>query len=210
MWYKLKRATMRVNGTEKQIRPTWRIPSAYQEVEWIWNSWTEFIDTGFYPDSNTTVQMKFIYSQYAGWTIFWYGLSEADMFRFFRADNTTYLDYGSGQRGNRISWTYITSTTDIYECEFWNRYVKDIPTDTVKFSSSVVSFARKSYTARIFGDINDIINLYYCKVYDNWTLVRDFVPCYRKSDWEIWVYDIVNSQFYTNSWTGTFTKWADV
>ena len=53
-------------------------------------------------------------------------------------------------------------------------------------------------------------DLSYCKIYENWTLIRDFVPCYRKSDNVIWLYDLVNNQFYTNSWSWTFTKWPDV
>ena len=52
--------------------------------------------------------------------------------------------------------------------------------------------------------------MWYFQIYDNWVLVRDLVPCYRKSDSVIGLYDLVNNQFYTNSWTGTFTKWADV
>ena len=51
--------------------------------------------------------------------------------------------------------------------------------------------------------------LYSCKIYDNNTLVRDFVPCYRKSDNVIWMYDLVNNQFYTNSWSWTFAKWPN-
>lgn len=38
------------------------------------------------------------------------------------------------------------------------------------------------------------------------TLVRHFIPCYRNSDNEIGLYDIVNNQFYTNAGTGTFLK----
>lgn len=52
--------------------------------------------------------------------------------------------------------------------------------------------------------------LYSCKVTVGWTLVRNFIPCYRKSDTVVWLYDLVNNQFYTNSWTWTFTKWPDV
>jgi hypothetical protein len=39
---------------------------------------------------------------------------------------------------------------------------------------------------------------------------RDMIPCYRIADWEIWMYDVVNGVFYTNSWSWTFTKWPDV
>ena len=41
---------------------------------------------------------------------------------------------------------------------------------------------------------------------ENDKLVRHFVPCYRNSDDEIGLYDLVNSVFYTNEGTVTFKK----
>lgn len=38
----------------------------------------------------------------------------------------------------------------------------------------------------------------------------NLVPCYRKSDGEIGMYDLVNGVFYTNSGSGTFIKGDDV
>ena len=185
----------------------------YQKVEWILNSWTQRIDTGLYPSSNMMVQMKFIYTKHWWNNLFWFNESETNSFRFFRASDTTYLDYGSWSWYNRIQWTYLTSNTAIYEVEFWNRYVKDIPTNTTKFSSSAVSFWNKNTRAYIFWNKDtdtDFMKLYYCKVYISWTLMRDFVPCYRKSDWIIWMYDVLNKQFYTNAWSWVFTKWPNV
>lgn len=45
---------------------------------------------------------------------------------------------------------------------------------------------------------------------ENGELLRNFVPCYRKSDGEIGMYDLVNGVFYTNSGSGTFIKGEDV
>ena len=42
------------------------------------------------------------------------------------------------------------------------------------------------------------------------TAIRNFVPCYRKSDGVIGLYDTVGGVFYTNKGTGSFTKGADV
>lgn len=39
-------------------------------------------------------------------------------------------------------------------------------------------------------------------------LSANFIPCYRKSDSEIGMYDTVSKTFYTNAGTGTFTKGA--
>lgn len=50
----------------------------------------------------------------------------------------------------------------------------------------------------------------YFQIYDNGVLVNDLVPCYRKSDGVIGMYDLVQRAFRTNVGTGTFTKGADV
>ena len=75
----------------------------------------------------------------------------------------------------------------------------------------------ESYNMYLFGWNNywsarDLSSgaIYYFKIYESWTLVRDFVPCYRKSDSVIWLYDLVNKQFYTNAGSWTFTKWPNV
>ena len=47
--------------------------------------------------------------------------------------------------------------------------------------------------------------IYYLKIYDNDILVRDFVPCYRNSDNEAGLYDLVNNVFYANDATGSFS-----
>lgn len=45
---------------------------------------------------------------------------------------------------------------------------------------------------------------YYCKIWDNDVLVRNFYPAKRKSDGAIGMYDIVNDKLYTNAGTGEF------
>ena len=44
----------------------------------------------------------------------------------------------------------------------------------------------------------------YCKIYNSDVLVRNFIPCYRKSDSVAGMYDTVNGVFYTNQGTGSF------
>ena len=54
------------------------------------------------------------------------------------------------------------------------------------------------------------MRLYYLKMYSDGDLVRDYVPCYRKSDSVIGLYDLVSKTFYTNQGSGTFTKGGDI
>ena len=48
------------------------------------------------------------------------------------------------------------------------------------------------------------MRLYAFKLYDNGVLVRNYVPCYRKSDNVVGLYDTVNNKFYINKGSGTF------
>lgn len=59
--------------------------------------------------------------------------------------------------------------------------------------------------------INKSTNSFIGKIYSvllerDGTIVADLVPCYRKADGEIGMYDIVSNTFFTNVGTGTFTK----
>lgn len=50
-----------------------------------------------------------------------------------------------------------------------------------------------------------IAKLYSCKMYNNSTIVRDFIPAKRISDGKCGLWDKVNKVFYKNAGTGTFT-----
>ena len=52
--------------------------------------------------------------------------------------------------------------------------------------------------------------IYHNKIAISGSIIRYFVPCYRKSDSVIGMYDLVNNQFYINAGTGTFTKGANI
>lgn len=42
--------------------------------------------------------------------------------------------------------------------------------------------------------------MYYCKIYnDNGELVRDYIPCIRRSDLKAGLYDLVTCEFYTSN-----------
>ena len=51
---------------------------------------------------------------------------------------------------------------------------------------------------------------YYLQMRLDGVLVRDYIPCYRKSDGEIGMYDFVSNRFFTNAGSGTFEKGNDV
>lgn len=54
------------------------------------------------------------------------------------------------------------------------------------------------------------LKLYSFSIYEKGKQVAYFVPCYRKEDGVIGLYNTVDKQFYTNGGTGTFNKGNDV
>lgn len=199
-----------------------RLPSEYQEVEYIGSSWTQWIDTWVVPTSNTKVSLKtmvtwFTSAQDGGIYWVWYNHNTNWRFglRYGNWDWYYFWYWGNNWYNYRVN-VWLNTIADIENyVSSWTAY--NIVNWTTK-SYSWASFTQYTWSMYIFrrnnGSSSDTwmanLRIYYFKVYESWTLVRDFVPCYRKSDSVIGLYDLVNNQFYTNSWSGIFSKWSDV
>lgn len=188
--------------------------SKYQEVEYVEGSgnsttWT-YIDTWFKPNNNTKYVVDFLSVGQGAAPIWcynnpsWWGLlinTNGGTYNTWIHYWTQYADV-SITCGNRVKITL--DGNKVYEG------------DTLKYTLSAQTF-QMNINAWLFcwnrngTQSNNLwTRIRSAKIYDDGTLVRDFMPCYRKSDNVIGMYDLVNDQFYTNAWTWTFTKWPDV
>ena len=103
--------------------------------------------------------------------------------------------------------------------ELQNYYGKDIDVDGTQ-STYTYSPTGNNVTIPIYlfaRNVNNVptglaeLKMYYFKAYDEYgNIALDLIPCYRKSDNEIGMYDTVNQTFLTNQGTGTFVKGGDV
>ena len=197
-----------------------RLPSEYQEVEYIESSGTQYIDSWWTPSSNYARVVTQIEPTLSGqqWEVF-YGMTNWSNHYSLHTNKDTlkwYINVWSN--GNIItdiafsSWTKVNTE---FEANNW-AYSVNVNSTTYSwtYSWTVVQSTRNMYIFA-YNENGSItwkpsMKLYSFKVYSaTSTLVRDFVPCYRKSDSVIWLYDLVNDQFYTNAWSGTFTKGTD-
>jgi len=190
---------------EKQIYPTSRLPSDYQEVEYIQSSgnWT---NTWQFIKPNVTVAHRIKIKFWRQWS----GTSSDN-------EREVYATYGwtSNQQFwfSPYSWAFITNgvTATRTPSTYSNPWTYEA-TVTWYVANSRPPFLFWQNEWDSYARWNITMKLYYFQVYQTSddTLIRDFVPCYRKSDSVIWLYDIVNDTFYTNQWSWTFTKWPDV
>lgn len=197
-----------------------RLPSAYQEVEWIKSTGTQWIDTGIIPNNQITVQFKVMNLNITGNVILGYWKNrDEDSLRLFNANNHLYFDtiQGSGYNA-RLYASSAWPVNVIVEFEAGNtkggyQYIKDLQTDTIIRQKQGQAYAVGIDTIKLnYYDDSKISQnqWYYVKLIDNGQLLLDLVPCYRKSDGEIGMYDLVSKAFLTNQGTGNFLKGADV
>ena len=191
-------------------------PSEYQKVEYIQSSWTQRIDSWITLSNNLWFNVDFMELDAINWN--WHCVL-GGRYRAWQEEVciNTYYYYSNWifAFGTQNVNPYITPNTR-QQCSMKNRLFTACNWNTNTFNSGTFRswlplyiFAMRDISGSSISDYSNA-RLYNLKLYDGDTLVRDFVPCYRKSDNVIWLYDLVNYQFYTNSWTWTFTKWPDV
>ena len=184
----------------------WKIGD-YQEVEYIQSSWDwrstwQRIDTLLSIKNWESLKVE-IDLHYLNNTSL-----ERDIFAYYVDSTNDYILWFKwwffGILNSSTNWTLPTTRTpNTYST---NTRYKVIAEWTTKNSSRSPFLFSSNWTNDNSWDRDISAKLYYCKVRQNNVLVRDFIPCYRKVDWVIGLWDKVNKQFYTNSWIWTFIK----
>ena len=192
------------------------LPWAYQKVERIWwTNWSDsnpqvYIDTWVTTSNNIWAYTEMLHTATRD-NVQWFTNTLPN--NTVRRWLTTYPSWKWCPQWETWRQTNIAhNINQFYDIKLnWNNNKKcDIDWTTI-YNCTNTTFSSNN-TIRIW----DIAYNWYwwkCKFFkiSDWTtLVRDLVPCYRKSDSVIWMYDKVNKQFYTNAGTWTFTKWPNV
>lgn len=174
------------------------------------SSSTQFIDTGFAPKPTTRVYMQFRIVENVNQMGF-FGTYGDLVYLTYRNGSGKYAFSYQNDAGNSISTGVTVNTTADHIIDF-NGKDKTYKIDNSSFSLSSYT-ATKDGTKSIFlyayhtatdtagGKI--AMKLYNCKIYDNGTLVRDFIPVLNGS-LVACLYDKKNNQYYTNAGTGAF------
>lgn len=176
----------------------------YQQVEYIANPNKGYINTGLYASSNTKVECCVKFSE-ASRSQAIFGCRTADdstknSFVVWGLDSNTFRN-DFIDTNNTVSGITVNTST-VYNI------TKQAGTLTVNNKSSATitgALTNNSTTLYIFNvhQPNPSANqyftgqLYYFKVYNSNTLMRDFIPVKRVSDSKYGLFDLVNRVFYT-------------
>ena len=189
------------------------LPSGYKRLEYIQSSGTQYIDSGvFVKSENLKIDLTFMYTASAGnsslygaetsgrnWPIVPYGMTS-----FYVGLSGPSLSVSTSIN---IKYNMIAHANNGALSVFLNGSISTASySGTLCKTLSIFLFANN-----INGTAKQLVSarFYLLKIYDNDTLVRDFIPCQTTAG-EIGLWDDVNSVFYGNAGTGTFTAGPEI
>ena len=199
------------------MKPPSRLPSEYQEVQYISTDNNSYIDTNFTITTglkfNLDILLSTVNEQYIFGAVY---LGSPVLRSHLACFNNGGYQFGLGAREDL--WTnYFPTDNTRYKIEAstisGDNYIK---INNVLYVSGTYSYSfnMRCYLGATYGlDMNKKFrgNIYSCQMYDeNEVLIRDFVPCYRKNDNKSGMYDLVNDVFYTSATSTDFDVGPDV
>lgn len=189
-------------------KPTVTLPEGYTQLEYIESTGTQYIDTGFKPDSNTRVVMSFQFSSAPSTWACVFGsadVAQNNVNSFAVWHNASTFSY---QYATKLSASFSNAITAVdkhsVDC---NSSTATIDNETVTINGGTFSGSYNMYLSCVNygGEALHFASekIYFCQIYDNGTLIRNFIPA-KNSGGIYGLYDTVNSEFYTNAGSGTF------
>ena len=197
------------------------LPEEYQEVEYIQsNSIYSYIITDYYPNDKTEYYIKIRQGNAATGDYYPTAFSAGELFELYKIGYYVWYQqkgnslnsstaYGTNRglleiSSNGRSWTIINpgERTTTYTVPAYNTF------QTVK---PLIIMGRE-----VDGEIRDnkvgdpYPKLYRLTLYENNIIVHNYIPCYRKSDNEVGLYDIITNTFLTKSGTGSFVAGPNI
>lgn len=188
-----------------------QLPSEYQRVEYIESGGKQYIDTGVIVSQHEhpamEAEMLNPVNQYA--LVGAYDPGSAYQMGF---SNRSTITMNAGFA--------TAATTSVEPSKKHKLYLSNgiQKVDDVVINNFNTRGSLTSASLRLFGRYssdnkyiaNYAVRIYYWKFWGNGTLLHYFVPCYRKVDGEIGMYDLISSKFFSNNGTGLFVKGADI
>lgn len=202
-------------NTPKSATPL--IPDEYQQVEYIESTGTQYIDTQINPaNKKIGAVLDFQFTSNTK--------TSGGVFGSLKNDGTDNIQFTVYQSKWRIKINNYAVYGDNYDTERHlvslnmpgGTKIDDNIINNTQYTVASTNTSNLYLLAANYVSPGETVNyslngkLYSAKIYDGEKMIRHYIPCYRKSDNVIGVYDIVNDKFYTNEGTGNFSKGKNV
>ncbi|MBR6436279.1 MAG: hypothetical protein IKS45_07215 [Thermoguttaceae bacterium] len=199
------------------------LPSAYQQVEYLQSSGTQYINTGFIPTERFITVCKAQYLEINTRGLIAMGshnykanIGKTDSFGIVGGDGSGYYMYANPNSSfSTYTWTSFAPFTPgetVTLTEDWVTPVYKVndSASTPNNYFGVFNWNPFYLFGRHLSD-NSLANsgsmrIYSASIYNSVRAeVHNFIPCYRISDNKPGMYDLVTNTFFTNAGSGDFT-----
>ena len=200
----VKQAYVKIGGAWKPA-----FLSKYTLLEYIQCTGTQYINTMFTPKHTTSVEMTVAFDKISVNSTLWCARTSVDsntFSTFYIANTGIRTDYNTTKIATGKTFSIGQKVTIKQNKNVLSINGAAVSTHTLtSFNAPYHLTLMASYAGSSIGSLSNYgyYKLYECKIWDNGTLVRHFLPC-KRADGIIGLYDNVNNTFYTNSGTGVF------
>lgn len=185
------------------------LPNGYKKLEFIRNTSTAYIDTGVDGGHFNKTYAKFNIVEPGYWTGIWGCRTDAPveerLLTRFTGSQKFWIGHNNIDKTTNITATADTSgTIGVIHEVYYNNGIFTINGKTETYDPTAVF--SNNYSCYVFavhngwgGTVNACKLKYYSfKMWQDDTLVRDFIPCRHISDNTVGLYDLVEGKFYTS------------
>ena len=197
------------------------LPAGYQRLDYIQPGGTyqnsPYIDTGVIPDNNTKIVLSYVHNDGNEFgALFGARIATTDsVFGAWIGDSGGYYYPHWGSCSYDLKPLNGISLTDqrIYVMDKNNHRVYGTGGDFIRLSTNSTTMKSTAHDAATFNSTRTLAlfsmhaedgydsrrargKLYFCQIYQNGQLIRDFIPC-ANAQGTVGLYDLVNNQFYT-------------
>ena len=201
-----------------------QVPAGYTQLQYIESTGTQYIDTGYKPNNLTNFEIQYLHTGWLSSTVanIPYGCTNNP--DVGRANNGLFRTNRGGNDilYNRVAWGNTNADTNIdlpnqflAELNEWytDKYLQNkiyingtlvatsnAPTDISWNSSRTMYLFRRNS----ISPMPSKIRISYAKIWENESVIKNFIPARRDSDGVLGMYDTVSNTFFTNNGTGEF------
>lgn len=192
--------------------PKLALPAEYQEVSFVENTGGQYLELpfGFAPTDKILLSAEFITMQGDEFLVAPKSWNDTGSNRFALAGGGGNVQFAYGASGTGSTYLNLRATQGIHTFGYDNHIFS---CDNYGVGGEVSSIAFVGTTANLrlfFGYASPTMGRIYRYIHRKDDTTYCLVPCYRKSDGVIGMYDVTSQSFYTNQGSGTFAKGQDI
>ena len=176
------------------------LPSGYIELPYIQATGTQYINSNVVPTLNTKIEYTCATTATDGFYIQAGNTSDSSRYGLYlhKSNGKTILDFAYGSNGYKGN--IFVDVQNPINVVYQNGLI--ICNKQPYIFTEQTTFTQTSPIYLFYGLCLGII--YSCKIYENNTLIRNYIPALRTSDSKAGLYDLVNKVFYPDAAGGNF------